>query len=302
MAKQVKSDFLRTLTERFGSLQKLGNSLSLFSVGQDRVRIYVRYSKVHNQSRTFYGLRDEDLRQLEGHAALICFLWDEQKEPLFLRFSDYEQVFHSTCPAADGQYKVQIYPQDGAAELYIAQAGRFNVEGSFGWSNLEDLMASSEVADLPTFTHSQMQTLLGAIGAAKGYDVWIPSSDRSKLDWSLTEAFPCNGILPSGFQDIERVVQEIDVMWVPKGSSEPRALFEVEHSTPIYSGLLRFNDVHLVAPRLRPRFSVVANDTRRDLFVRQLNRPTFRFSGLSELCTFLDYRNVFSWFHRLSGG
>lgn len=293
-------DFLRTLNERFGSLQKLGNSLSLFSVGQNQVRIYVRYSKVHNQSRTFYGLRDEDLRQLEGHPSLICFLWDEQKEPLFLRFADYEQVFHSTCPATDGQYKVQIYPQDGAAELYIAQAGRFNVEGSFGWSILEHLIDASEIAGVPPFSHSQMQTLLGAIGAAKGYDVWIPSSDRGKLDWSLTEAFPCNGNLPAGFQDIERVIQEIDVMWVPKGSSEPRALFEVEHSTPIYSGLLRFNDVHLVAPRLRPRFSVVANDARRDLFVRQLNRPTFRFSGLSELCTFLDYRDVFSWFRRVS--
>jgi hypothetical protein len=76
-------------------------------------------------------------------------------------------------------------------------------------------------------------------------------------------------------------------------------MFEVEHSTPIYSGLLRFNDVHLVAPLLRPRFSVVANDARRDLFVRQLNRPTFRLSGLRELCTFLDYKDVFGWYTRV---
>lgn len=299
MANQVKADFLLGLNERFGEARKLGSSLSLYSVEQDRARIYVRYSKVHNQNRTFYGLRQEDLRQLEGKPSLICFLWDGQKEPLFLRFSDYEEVFHSTCPAADGQFKVQVYPRDGATELYIAQAGRFNVEGSFGWDHLEALVGASELTPMPQFTHSQMQTLLGAIGIAKGFDIWIPSSDRNKLDWSVAETFTCSNVLPAGFQDIERVVQEIDVIWTPKGSSEPRALFEVEHSTPIYSGLLRFNDVHLVAPRLRPRFSVVANDSRRDIFVRQLNRPTFRVSGLGELCTFLDYKDVFSWFRRV---
>jgi hypothetical protein len=271
----------------------------LYVIGGSAARIYIRYSKVHNAHRTFYGLREDDLRQLEGHPSLICFLWDEQKEPLFLRFSDYEEVFHSTCPAADGQYKVQIYLHDGAVELYVAQAGRFNVEGNFGWDELEVMLSLSALKVVPDFSHSQMQTLLGAIGATKGYEVWIPTNDRGKLDWSVADSFNCREALPGGFQDVEKIVQEIDVIWISRGSSEPRALFEVEHSTPIYSGLLRFNDVHLVAPRLRSRFSVVANDARRDIFARQLNRPTFRVSGLSDLCTFLDYRDVFSWFNRL---
>ena len=253
---------------------------------------------MHDRNRTFYGLREEDLRQLEGHQSFICFLWDEQREPLFLRYSDYEEVFHSTCPAADGQYKVQIYPHEGATELYIAQAGRFNVEGNFGWAMLDSIRDSSEIDLVPEFTHSQMQTLLGAIGIAKGYDVWVPANDRNRLDWSVADSFVCMDNLPAGFHEVEKVIQEIDVIWMARGASDPRALFEVEHSTPIYSGLLRFNDVHLVAPRLRPRFSVVANNTRREVFVRQLNRPTFRFSGLSELCTFLDYKDVFNWFKR----
>jgi hypothetical protein len=299
MANNVKLNFLKALSERYGTLRKLDRSLSLYVIGQDAARIYIRYSKVHDQQRTFYGLREEDLRQLEGHPSLICFLWDGQKDPLFLRFSDYEEVFHSTCPASDGQYKAQIYLQDGATELYVAQAGRFNVEGSLGWGELEAIISLSDIKILPEFTHSQMQTLLGAIGTAKGYNVWIPSNDRSKLDWSVANSFTCMNLLPSGFKEAEKIIQEIDVMWLPRGSSEPRALFEVEHSTPIYSGLLRFNDVHLVAPHLRPRFSVVANDVRRDLFVRQLNRPTFRSSGLNELCTFLDYKDVFSWFNRI---
>ena len=141
--------------------------------------------------------------------------------------------------------------------------------------------------------------MLGAIGVTKSYDVWIPSNDRGKLDWSITNRFECRHILPYGFASIEGILQEVDVMWIHRGSSELRALFEVEHSTPIYSGLLRFNDIHLVAPVLRPRFSIVANDARRALFVRQLNRPTFQMSGLSKLCTFLEYANVFGWYNRI---
>ena len=77
--------------------------------------------------------------------------------------------------------------------------------------------------------------------------------------------------------------------------------FEIEHSTPIYSGLLRFNDVRVLMPTLQTRFTVVANDSRRLRFTSQVNRPTFRASQLSELCSFFDYANVFEWHKRLFG-
>ena len=103
-------------------------SQSLYEMGNGACRIYVRYSKIHGSNSTFYGLRQEDLRLLEGHAAVICFLWEGQCEPLLVPFVDYEDVFRSLSPAGDGQYKVQVYIQGDATELYIAGAGRFNVE------------------------------------------------------------------------------------------------------------------------------------------------------------------------------
>lgn len=108
MANHVKATFLSELERRCGKLQKLPQSLSLYVIGDEDARIYIRYSKVHGEHRTFYGLRKEDLMQLEGHPSLICFLWDGQKEPLFIRFSDYEEIFNSTSPARDGQFKAQI--------------------------------------------------------------------------------------------------------------------------------------------------------------------------------------------------
>jgi len=193
-----------------------------------------------------------------------------------------------------------VYPQKEGTEIYLPKAGRFNVEGNFGYGVLEKLIDSSKLRRTPDLSHSQVQTLLGAVGMAKGFDVWIPAKDRIGLDWNLTKTFPCRSELPSAFSSVRSILQEVDVIWIHPGSSELRALFEVEYSTPVYSGLLRFNDIHLIAPAVIPRFTVVSNDTRRALFVRQVNRPTFRTSGLNELCTFLEYADVFGWFSRIA--
>lgn len=78
-----------------------------------------------------------------------------------------------------------------------------------------------------------------------------------------------------------------------------RALFEVEHTTPVYSALLRFNDLHLTFPATTAAYNVVAREERRSLFVRQLKRPTFRMSKLNEHCTFLEYSEVLAWHRRM---
>lgn len=144
-----------------------------------------------------------------------------------------------------------------------------------------------------------MQTLLAGLGHLKGYDIWVPDGDVGRLDWSLTERFPLRSTIPSGFERVRSILSEIDVVWVGSGRNTVEGLYEVEHSTPVYSGLLRFNDILLIDPKVS-RFSVVSNDTRRDLFARQLRRPTFEKSGLTELCSFLEYANVLESHERLS--
>lgn len=301
MPNDIKTRFLQSLAQRCGTLTQLDGSYSLYIVAGGRAIVYIRYSKVHEGGRTFYGLRQSDLRRLEGLPALICFLNDDRPEPLIVPYSEYEDVLTTTEPASDGQYKVQVHECDGAHELYIAQAGRFNVEGSVGWQELEAVLEPHpNETTRPALSHPSVQALLGSIGHVKGYDVWIPLSDRMRLDWTLTERFPCRQSLPCAFDSLAHVVSEIDVLWVQPGSGEIRGLFEVEHSTSIYSGLLRLNDVHLFAPSMKRTFAVVADDVRRGLFVKQLSRPTFRTSGLSGLCTFLDYADVFSWHQRLA--
>lgn len=102
MPANIKAKFVDGVQQRFGRLRKLEHSQSLYEVGDGVARIYVRYSRVHGKYKTFYGLRQDDLRQLEGHNSVICFLWDGQQEPLVVPFSDYEEILLSTAPAGDG--------------------------------------------------------------------------------------------------------------------------------------------------------------------------------------------------------
>ena len=299
MANKTKIAFLEELNKRYGNIHKLSSSLSLFDLGNDAGRIYIRYSKVHSRGQTFYGLRKKDLQELEGRPAAICFLWEGQTEPLFVPYSEYEEIFQSLSPADDGQYKVQIYIQEEGSDFYIANAGRFNVEAYWGWEQLDSLIHQSQLTNLPDLSHIQVQTLLGSIGVRKGYNVWIPKNDRTKLDWTLTNRFLCSETIPYGFIEIQETLSEIDVVWLEQDGRRLRALFEVEHSTPIYSGLLRFNDVYLTNPSAGTTYSIVSNDVRRSLFVRQLKRPTFKISRLAENCTFLEYPNVFTWHQRM---
>ncbi|MEK6262578.1 MAG: hypothetical protein AABP62_28615 [Planctomycetota bacterium] len=298
MPNAVRDNFLDDLATRFPARRKMPGSQSLFDLGNG-CRIYLRYSKVHDGRRTFYGLRKTDLRELEGHRSIICFLWDGQAQPLLLPYGDFEDVFAELSPADDGQFKAQIYLGADSTELYLPGAGRFNVESYFGWSEYVALSTPEAAAIGSQLTHSQVQTLLAAIGSSKGHDIWIPTNDRNRLytQWSTNVSLHTS--LPPVAIPVEASLREVDVIWLRRGGGEIVSLFEVEHSTPVYSGLLRFNDFQIAAPTMQSKFSIVSNELRRSLFVRQLNRPTFRASGLTDRCTFLEYVNVYEWWRRL---
>lgn len=296
-----KANLLAELGHRFGNLRKIQGSESLFALGEDAARIYVRYSKVHDNGRTFFGLRAVDLHQLEGYNSFLCFILDDGSPPIFVPYADFEEIFRNAESANDGQYKAQLISQGDARELYIARQGRFNVEGYVGYDPLARSLDARRLRESFDLTHAQVQTLLGAIGNKKGYDVWLPPNDARGLDWSLTRPFALRKDIPAGFESVRSILSEIDVVWVTRGREAIAGLFEVEHTTSVYSGLLRFNDILLTEPKVS-RFSIVSKDTRRALFTRQLRRPTFTRTGLSELTSFLEYANVVDWHARITKG
>jgi len=104
--------------------------------------------------------------------------------------------------------------------------------------------------------------------------------------------------LPLYSTDIDNIISEIDVIWLE--NLKPVSFFEVEHSTPIYSGLLRFNDV-LLSVAGADNFNIVAQNERESKFSKEIRRPTFKQNKLIDKVTFLDYGNIYNWYYNLYG-
>ena len=296
MPNNVKARFLQTIEQKFGRLQKLPRTQSLYDLGEGTARIYIRYSRIHQRGEAFYGLRQEDLKLLEGRNSVICFLWENQEEPLSIPYEDYQEIFGSVPPAGDGQYKATLFFSNDQIELYVAKVGRFSVNAHTGWERLTEQIDKLEENVPADLSHSQIQSILAGIGQLKGYDLWIPPHDREGLDSSKVATSYIRNSLPDTYLSVEDILREVDVVWIQHGASQIQALYEVEHSTPIYSALLRFNDVYLDNPTLRPQYVVVADQSRRPSFAKQVSRPTFRYSGLNKLCTFLEYGDAYRWY------
>ncbi len=90
--------------------------------------------------------------------------------------------------------------------------------------------------------------------------------------------------------NVLRIAKSIDVIWFKKRTATPVCFFEIEHSTSMYSGLLRFNDVRIDYPI--PKAFIVAPKERESLFESQIQRRTFVSAELSEICQFLSYDDV----------
>jgi hypothetical protein len=299
MANIFVQSIINKIESDFGKLKKIGNGNSLYEISSINTLIYFRYSKVSkigNYTKGFFGLRNEDLKIIKGKTAFICFVLDEVSEPILIPFKSFEYDFGLFQPSSDAQYKVLLFFKKSGTEFYIANVGKYNVDAYYGLYQLYTI--SNTTLTIPNLSHSQIQSLIGAIGMRKGYDLWVPDSDKCKLDAKIIDYSKVRNQLPTYSSDIDNIISEIDVIWLD--NFKPVSFFEVEHSTPIYSGLLRFNDVLLTVSDTG-NFNIVAQNEREGKFSKEIRRPTFKQNKLIDKVAFLDYENIYNWYFNLYG-
>jgi predicted RNA-binding protein len=141
----------------------------------------------------------------------------------------------------------------------------------------------------------KIQALLANIGAQMGLRIWIPRNDRTAVlgEWKA-EHRPFLEILPLNYDETTlKTIEQIDILWL-RGRAIVRA-FEVEHTTSIYSGILRMADLLALQPNMNIKLHIVAPYTRREKVFQEIQRPVFSLleeGPLSERCTFLSYDSV----------
>ena len=146
-------------------------------------------------------------------------------------------------------------------------------------------------------THTEIQWRLLDLGGQIGLDVWAPRADRNKtwLEGRIADLPKLLDRLPTLFNlslPALKTIENIDVLWLEEGSII--AAFEVEHTTTIYSGLLRMSDLVTMSRLVGVKLYLVAPDRRFATFMREIARPTFASRGtpLHTLCRFLPYSTL----------
>lgn len=141
----------------------------------------------------------------------------------------------------------------------------------------------------------RVQALLADLGTRLGLQVWIPKADRQAVlaEWKAEGAALLDR-LPLNYDDVTlQTIERIDVLWL-KGRSIRHA-FEVEHTTSIYSGLLRMADLLALQPNMDIQLHIVAPDIRREKVFEEMTRPVFSLlerGPLANSCTFIAYSSV----------
>lgn len=150
------------------------------------------------------------------------------------------------------------------------------------------MLEEKEEAEKVTSNHTHIQWLLARIGLKLGCQIWIATNDQGKVwnserlgDFSL-KSLPLLGMDASS----QRLISLIDVLWIKK--NKVAAAFEVEHTTSIYSGLLRMSDLVALSPNLIFPLYIVTPQERMKKVQAELSRPTFQSLQLHERCGFFS--------------
>lgn len=139
-----------------------------------------------------------------------------------------------------------------------------------------------EAERLADVTHTEIQGWLRDLGRALGFAVWIAANDHSRPFGKGTLVDGCLTELPKALTGIAGAdaIRLIDVLWLDAATGNVTAAFEVEHTTSIYSGIVRLLDLTLGAPEqaVRGLFLVAPHAREKDVRT-QLARPAFKHVG-----------------------
>lgn len=141
----------------------------------------------------------------------------------------------------------------------------------------------------------KIQSIIAQIGSRMGLAIWIPKGDRGGVlrQWSGVPQSILDR-LPLNYDDVTlRTIEQIDVLWL-RGRSIVRA-FEVEHTTSVYSGILRMADLLALQPNMDIKLHIVAPTAKRDKVFQEIRRPVFSLldkGPLAESCTYLSYDSL----------
>jgi hypothetical protein len=198
-----------------------------------------------------------------------------------------------TAQSADAR----IYPLDGDDVRKLATHTVNRSDKVVAVTVPEDSVSAEEEIphEAEARESTRVQALIASIGASMGLSIWLPRNDRAAVLREIkTDPPAVLERLPLNYDDTTlRTIEQIDVLWL-RGRSIVRA-FEVEHTTSVYSGILRMADLLALQPNMDIKLHIVAPLVKRDKVFNEIRRPVFSLldrGPLAESCTYLSYDSL----------
>lgn len=154
--------------------------------------------------------------------------------------------------------------------------------------------------------HAQVQVALVMIGDALGMKPYVAKNDQG-ITYQGQRLVERPFVVPElsrvpllqAYSEAARAGSLIDCIWFRNGRFMP-AVFEVEHSTGVTSGLTRMQGFSQKAPDIRTRYIIAAPDEDRERVLRECARPQFNdlrpaflpYSGVDELHGLVQRRRL----------
>lgn len=193
----------------------------------------------------------------------------------------------------------RIFPVDEAEyrKLVAHRVRRVDRVVSVSVPDAEDEESDADIHSEPVDVRESLriQALIADVGSKMGLKIWVPRSDRIRIQELMGEASSSIlSVLPLNYDDTTlKTIEQIDVLWL-RGRAIVRA-FEIEHTTAVYSGILRMADLLALQPNMDIKLHIVAPVDRRDKVFTEIRRPVFSLldrGPLADSCTFISYQSV----------
>ena len=193
-------------------------------------------------------------------------------------YAKYEDLYSVLVKVQRGERPIAMASEDIVPSAAVPEA--FEAEAEI----VNEVLTKKRMSD-----HLTIQCKLARLGIRAGERVWVPVGDQSKLrNECHFDSF--DKLFTAGIDVPHSYVENIDVVW--KQEFRIGAAYEIENSTSVYSGLLRFADLNVLAPNsIYPMF-IVAPRERKNIADLQVDRPTFQRLEMHKKVRFLSYETI----------
>jgi hypothetical protein len=254
-AKTINPDLSRELWKNLQGNTNLGWDLVYFIANPYEIDLpFNEFKKLFNYLPNW---------QLRGFTSV-------SEEKLTEFYSKYDDLYSILYKIKNGEQPVQVKEEK---VKYVPTL-----------EEIDQILTEQELSE-----HIRMQWTLLRLGLKAGTKVWIPKNDQARIKREY-EYNEFEEQFTSGIDVSAKYVENIDVIW--KEEFRIDAAFEIENSTAIYSGLLRFSDLKIVAPNSTYPLFIVAPTNKKNRVFEQVKRPTFKQIEFEKKVKYLSYEAV----------